>query len=836
MASSSTTEAASADLENEDNWRIEFKKATNGKKGMNLLQFMQCTDCRSRFYAVKLFDTLDWKQKGVLSYNEYHSFKTLLSRGSAEELGTFAFNLFDSNRDGYIERGELREGLLASIEESEAVMEAAEINNLVEVLVRLFTDDDRQLVTRERFISVLQSYPDVLGNFTIGGRSRAAALSTTSSHKQLKPRRRKVSKLTNAWRWIEDHPLRAITNTVTVLVIISCFCWRFSRYAGDCDGVDLDFRDPDLKVTRREVKDKIEEVYGISMSDSDAKYMAFSLAMAKQDPIQCRDARKRKLLSWTLPLAKGCGQGMKVIFTLILVPVSRTLMTKLRRTFLKSVFDFDNAIAYHRMLGKIGFALAWAHATLHVVDVIRWRDPNLFKQWSFAFPEDREGDSAFDLSAVTSETEHIQGVPTELLRYRSEQPNFGDLVGSCFGVTGLVLIFTYSAAALFAFDYPKKLAFFNKRPGEKESTMTQNRKVALRIGHILNNFNYFWYTHHLFALFYLAMLFHPMPHIPNERNEWAFSDSWLWIMIPVVFYSMERLNRFFQPSTQTSVIGLRLLPGKVVEVKTARPEGMKYKAGQYVFINCHQIAPLEWHPFTLTSAPHDPYLSVHIRSAGDWTNALYTAVKGYKSYSNSVSGLSIDGERAYPFNIKVAGPYGAPAQSYEEFGVVVCIGCGIGVTPFASVLNNVLHCIRTGQTSTLRKVYFHWTVRSRKEASWFKTLLDEISADDVDGILNINIHITSLKEGNDLRVMLLRLAEFEDIDQEQGKVVSRSITHFGRPDWSKTLGDIQRDHSSESKIGVFYCGPTSLKRVLKAECMKRSRVTTPRFDFRKEVF
>lgn len=39
---------------------------------------------------------------------------------------------------------------------------------------------------------------------------------------------------------------------------------------------------------------------------------------------------KCELMSWTLPLAKGCGQMIKVTTTLILLPVSRTTMTWLR--------------------------------------------------------------------------------------------------------------------------------------------------------------------------------------------------------------------------------------------------------------------------------------------------------------------------------------------------------------------------------------------------------------------------------------------------------------------------------------------------------------------------
>lgn len=47
--------------------------------------------------------------------------------------------------------------------------------------------------------------------------------------------------------------------------------------------------------------------------------------------------------------------------------------------------------------------------------------------------------------------------------------------------------------------------------------------------------------------------------------------------------------------------------------------------GQYVLIQCPAISSLQWHPFTLTSAPEEDFFSVHVRAAGDWTRALCEA-------------------------------------------------------------------------------------------------------------------------------------------------------------------------------------------------------------------
>jgi NADPH oxidase len=50
----------------------------------------------------------------------------------------------------------------------------------------------------------------------------------------------------------------------------------------------------------------------------------------------------------------------------------------------------------------------------------------------------------------------------------------------------------------------------------------------------------------------------------------------------------------------------------VVELRMQVPN-FKFKPGQYVFINIPYFANHEWHPFTISSAPQEEYVSVHIR-------------------------------------------------------------------------------------------------------------------------------------------------------------------------------------------------------------------------------
>ena len=60
----------------------------------------------------------------------------------------------------------------------------------------------------------------------------------------------------------------------------------------------------------------------------------------------------------------------------------------------------------------------------------------------------------------------------------------------------------------------------------------------------------------------------------------------------------------------------------VTALKFKRPINFEYKSGQWVRIACAALGKSEYHPFTLTSAPHEDYLSLHIRAVGPWTTNL----------------------------------------------------------------------------------------------------------------------------------------------------------------------------------------------------------------------
>src|SRR5262249_40013876 len=150
--------------------------------------------------------------------------------------------------------------------------------------------------------------------------------------------------------------------------------------------------------------------------------------------------------------------------------------------------------------------------------------------------------------------------------------------------------------------------------------------------------------------------------------------------------------------------------------------------GDYVFLRIPAIAKHEWHPFTISSAPEQTNLTFHVRSLGNWTSALRHLVEQKKA-----------GLEAY-----IDGPYGSPTAHLFQSRVAVLIGAGIGVTPFASVLESIV--LRANAPPEKRSktewVHFFWLNKDQYSFEWFRALLSKLEELDKRSVLNIHLCMT----------------------------------------------------------------------------------------------
>ena len=142
-----------------------------------------------------------------------------------------------------------------------------------------------------------------------------------------------------------------------------------------------------------------------------------------------------------------------------------------------------------------------------------------------------------------------------------------------------------------------------------------------------------------------------------------------------------------------------LLPSDVTHLQFKKPENFQHKSGQWVRIACLALSGNEYHPFTLTSAPHEDTLSVHIRAVGPWTRNLRLAFDPESAHVHRNS----SGQVLLP-KLHLDGPFGEGHQDWYKYRVSVLVGGGIGVTPFAAILKDIVHRLETNVKLPCRKV------------------------------------------------------------------------------------------------------------------------------------
>lgn len=387
----------------------------------------------------------------------------------------------------------------------------------------------------------------------------------------------------------------------------------------------------------------------------------------------------------TYPIARASALTLHFDVAMVLFPVCRTLISLARQTPLNGVIQFDKNITFHKTTAWSIVFFSWLHTVAH------W---NNFAQ----------------LSAKNG-----LGFVGWLVANFVTGP----------GWTGYIMLMALMAMVL---------------------TSVENARRA--------NFERFWYTHHLFMVFFFFWSIHGAFCLIQPDfapfcvaiGSSAIGVFWQYWMYGGYIYLMERIAREIRGKHKTYVSKVVQHPSNVCEIQVKK-EHTTTRAGQYIFFCCPEVSIWQYHPFTLTSAPEEDYISIHIRMVGDFTRAVGKALgcefdKPKGDASQVISGSDSAVARILP-RVYIDGPFGSASEDVFKYETAILVGAGIGVTPFASILKSIWYRMNYPQQKTrLRKVYFFWVCRDFGSFEWFRSLLLAIEAQDVNQ--HIEIHTVCL--------------------------------------------------------------------------------------------
>jgi len=319
-----------------------------------------------------------------------------------------------------------------------------------------------------------------------------------------------------------------------------------------------------------------------------------------------------------------------------------------------------------------------------------------------------------------------------------------------------------------------------------------------------SRFEWFYFTHSSYLLWFALMLAH-------GRHFYA------WAALPVLAYAIERALRWRRHSQEVEIVDLAGLSSGVSRVAIRCPPDFRHLAGDYAFLRIPALARYEWHPFTISSAPGRPNITFHIRSEGDWTKALRRLVD-----------LRRGNVTQPPLIAYLDGPFGSSNTQIFKSRYPVLIGAGIGVTPYASVLESLV--TRANEEVTdLKKLYFFWLNRESRCFEWFADLLLKLERIDRNQRVEFRIFMTGAR--GHISAAALNLAR--DLSHRLGRpdwaTGLRTQTGIGAPEFGAELSEIAARHAPDA-VDVYFCGPPGLGRKVKKICAAQS------IPFRQESF
>jgi len=580
-------------------------------------------------------------------------------------------------------------------------------------------------------------------------------------------------------------------------------------------------------------------------------------------------------------ISRATGRAILFNTCLVVILVLRYSITMLRKFGFGNYLPLDHNVYFHKLVGCLIFAQGMIHGIMHLLNFkiniqpnpIKfihlswnyWTEYNAYPIFMYTLPDGCKLVRSVDEEAVNCAPGSLdipRNVHEDVFRnitfcqvcpfgepytytewiFTKKHGMFG--MGGCANITGVALL------AILLIMFVCSLPFVRKS------------------GH----FQVFYSTHMLYFAYFILLVFHA-------------PDFWKWFLVPGLVWIIELVYRSFGQlfgHGKTIIKSGVILPSKVISLVVEKPPGFNFSAGDMVYVKIPKIAAAEWHPFTISSAPEvQDEFTLHIRAVGGWTNSLYSffskehsklidsgrlspreglrrrqsvrthdKIKDLRTVNYSVI-MDEDQDMEKPVDIFIDGPFGCPASNVYRAQHAVLIGTGIGVTPFASILQSIMHryweikqscpncnykwSSNWGQSMfRLQKVDFFWINRDIRSFEWFLYLICQLDIEQVQGgqmkrFLDIHLYNTSAKKDGEASELSIYQEITALYDSEVGSAIDLgSRVNPGRPDWDQVFMNIRK--MKRGQVTVFYCGNPTLAAELEIKCERF------KFSFRKEKF
>ncbi|XP_016534876.1 NADPH oxidase 5 isoform X1 [Poecilia formosa] len=768
----------------------QFETIAGDDKEIDIDEFKTALKVKESFFAERFFALFDSDGSGSISLDELLKALNLLIHGDETDKLRFLFQVYDVDGSGSIDPDELRTVLKSCLQESAISLPEEKLDDLTLVLFESADKDSSGSITFEELKAELENFPEVMENLTIS----AANWLKPPDQEQKKPQTPRY--LTRAYWQNNSRKLLFLCGYVLLNLMLFVAAMLYHRKGG----------------------------------------------------------------GWFM-LAKGCGQCLNFNCTFVMVLMLRRCLTWLRATWVVRILPLDQNILLHQIVGYAILFFTLVHTAAHIINFARKSQSGGFSLWEYLLTT-RPG------IGWVKGTASLTGVILQLLiclmvfcssTFVRRSGHFEVFYWTHLSYIWVwILLIIHCANFWKWFVVPGFVFLLEKIVGIAVSRIgglyiVEVNLLPSKVTHLVirrPQFFQFKPGDYIYINIPVIAKYEWHPFTISSAPE---QPDTMWLHVRSMGQWTNRLYEYFRQPESQAVCPKQLATSlrKQRQEKRQQKNQMFLSSESQKSVASNQDDTIKLTMFrqngSQSGSASDPETQVEFPPE----ESGFTE-RGEVPPLREVSAKSGENHRFCNIKCYVDGPYGTPTRQIFASEHAVLIGAGIGITPFASILQSIMYryrmrkhtypnCSSTGCENVkdsdmrLRKVDFIWINRDQKSFEWFVSLLTKLEMEQADGepegqFLEMHMYMTSALSKNDMKAIGLQmaldlLAKKEEKDSITGL---RTRTQPGRPKWEKVFQKLSEEN--KGKVHVFYCGAPALAKVIKAQCEHFG------FNFYKENF
>ncbi|KAL2743176.1 dual oxidase 2-like [Vespula maculifrons] len=698
-------------------------------------------------FIKKIFNLVDKDKNGFISFREFVDMLVIFLKGTAEEKMKFMFDMYDINGTGRLNKTDFMIMLRSFLETVNTDITNDELETLIHSMMNQVNLASKETINLMDFKHLLSQFNDKLNYIEL-------EFNVNSDGKKRKLHAGigtiKSTFIGELQKTVDNlyTDLNDIELRVKGKIIVKNMDWKRNTETIDNQKIVEEtnkYTDNYWYPIMKYLANKRLQIFWMSLYTT-ILFLIF-IERVYHYSIEREHTGLRQILGYGLALTRGAASAMMFTYSTLLIMICHNINTVLRDTILQYYIPFDSMIEMHKYIAY------WAliFTVLHIIG---------------------HGFNFYNISTQTADD--LTCLFPNYFHATHELPKFHYWMWQTItGITGILLTILTGIIFLFSLPIVRRMLY-----------------------------NQFTFTHSLYPVFYIFMILHGTGRLVQEPYFHYF------FLGPFILFILDKIITMTRKTIEIPILKAKILPSDVTCITFAKPPNFQYKCGQWIRIACPALGTNEYHPFTLSSAPHEINLTTHIRAIGPWTTNIRNKLDFSISLNKKLPKIHIDG------------PYGEAHQDWNKYHVAIMVGAGIGVTPFASILKDIVFKCNHKFALGCQKVYFIWVTRTQKQFEWMVDILRELEKSDINNCVSVHIFITQFYQKFDLRTILLYICErhFQRIYNKSLFTGLMAITHFGRPKFSQFFQSIQKLHPNANKIGVFSCGSPSIVHSIDIAC------------------